>query len=94
MTIRVSTGNSSEDNENRVLDGLGFILTHLLEPIFPRYIMTKGLGYQKEVFNKKEVLSYFRTSNYEGDPQNSNVIVSSRNADHGRVQQKLLFRHG
>ncbi len=27
--------------------------------------MTKALGHQKEVFNKEEVLSYFRTSNYE-----------------------------
>lgn len=32
--------------------------------------------------------------NYEDDPQNSNVIVSSRDAGHYRVQQELLFRHG
>ena len=28
--------------------------------------MTRALGYQKEVFNIKEVLEYFRASNYEG----------------------------
>ena len=27
--------------------------------------MTKALGYQKEVFNLREVLEYFRVSNYE-----------------------------
>jgi hypothetical protein len=26
--------------------------------------MTKALGYQKEIFNVKEVLEYFRVSNY------------------------------
>jgi hypothetical protein len=55
-----------EDNEHsKIQDGLDFILTHLQEPIFPRNIMTKAPGHQKEVFNKEEVLSYFRTSNYE-----------------------------
>jgi hypothetical protein len=27
--------------------------------------MTKALGYQKEAFNIKEALEYFRASNYE-----------------------------
>ena len=26
--------------------------------------MTKALGYQKEVFNKQELLTYFKSSNY------------------------------
>jgi hypothetical protein len=65
--LTACTGDSiSDDKEyNRIEDGLDFILTHLQEPIFPRYIMTKALGYQKEVFNKKDALVYYRTSNYE-----------------------------
>jgi hypothetical protein len=46
-------------------DGLDFILNHFQEPLFPRKIMTKQLGYQVEVFNKEETLEYFKTSNYE-----------------------------
>ena len=49
----------------RVQNGLDFILTHFQEPIFPRKIMTRQLGYQIEVFNKEEVLEYFKSSNYE-----------------------------
>ena len=45
--------------------GLDFILSHFQEPIFPRKIMTKKLGYQVEVFNKEEALQYFKNSNYE-----------------------------
>src|SRR5919198_3126258 len=45
--------------------GLDFILSHFQEPIFPRKIMTKKLGYQLEVFNKEEALQYFKNSNYE-----------------------------
>jgi hypothetical protein len=65
LTIWDDTGDYSEDNEIRVQDGLGFIITHLQEPILPRNIMTKALGYQKEVFNWEEGLSNFRISNYE-----------------------------
>ncbi len=42
-----------------------FILSHFLEPTFPRKIMTKRLGYQKEVFSKEELMKYFESSNYE-----------------------------
>ena len=45
--------------------GLDFILGHFQEPIFPRKIMTKELGYQVEVFSKEEALGYFKSSNYE-----------------------------
>jgi hypothetical protein len=50
---------------SKVEDGLDFILSHFQEPIFPRKIMTKQLGYQVEIFNKEEILEYFKSSNYE-----------------------------
>src|SRR5919199_5469410 len=46
-------------------DAIDFILDHFQEPLFPRKIMTKKLGYQVEVFNKEEALEYFKDSNYE-----------------------------
>jgi hypothetical protein len=52
-------------DHRKVQDGLDFILNHFQEPIFPRKIMTKKLGYQVEVFNKEEALEYFKDSNYE-----------------------------
>jgi Primase X len=41
------------------------ILDHLNDPLFPRTIMTKTLGYQKEVFNKQEALARFKAANYQ-----------------------------
>jgi hypothetical protein len=62
----MQNNNIVHDNIHRkVEDGLDFILNHFQEPIFPRKIMTKKLGYQVEVFNKKEALEYFKNSNYE-----------------------------
>ncbi|MGB8025057.1 MAG: hypothetical protein WCF06_12150 [Nitrososphaeraceae archaeon] len=49
----------------KILLGLDFILGHFQEPIFPRKIMTKELGYQVEVFSKEEALGYFKSSNYQ-----------------------------
>jgi hypothetical protein len=49
----------------KVEHGLDFILSHFQEPIFPRKIMTRQLGYQVEVFNKEEALECFKSSNYE-----------------------------
>jgi hypothetical protein len=49
------------DKENLI----ALILGHLSDPLFPRTIMTKALGYQKEVFNKHELLTYFKASNYQ-----------------------------
>jgi hypothetical protein len=43
-------------DRRKVQDGLDFILNHFQEPIFPRKIMTKQLGYQVEIFNKEEAL--------------------------------------
>src|ERR671931_2127806 len=52
-------------DHRKVQDGLDFILNHFQEPIFPRKIMTRQLGYQVEVFNKEEALECFKSSNYE-----------------------------
>jgi Primase X len=53
------------DHNRKVQYGLDFILNHFQEPIFPRKIMTKDLGYQLEIFNKQEALEYFKGSRYE-----------------------------
>jgi hypothetical protein len=53
------------DKENLIGANLDIILEHLSDPLFPRTIMTKALGYQKEVFNKHELLAYFKASNYQ-----------------------------
>ena len=53
------------DHDRKVQDGLDFILNHFQEPLFPRKIMTKKLGYQLELFNKEEILEHFKDSNYE-----------------------------
>ena len=47
----------SSQKLNDVEQNLNFILSHFQEPIFPRNIMTKALGYQKEAFNINEVLN-------------------------------------
>jgi hypothetical protein len=60
--------NNAIDHDNidrKVQDGLDFILNHFQEPVFPRKIMTRQLGYQVEIFNKEEALEYFKSSNYE-----------------------------
>jgi hypothetical protein len=44
---------------------LDFILDHFNGPLFPRTIMTKTLGCQKEVFNKQEALARFKAANYQ-----------------------------
>jgi hypothetical protein len=49
----------------QVKDGLDFISSHFKEPLFPRKVMTKDLGYQIEVFNEQEALEYFKSSRYE-----------------------------
>ena len=49
----------NHDNIHRkVEDGIDFILSHFQEPLFPRKIMTRQLGYQAEIFNKEEALGY------------------------------------
>jgi len=46
-------------------ENLDFILSHLNNPLFPRTIMTKALGHQKEVLNAEEVMTQFKASNYQ-----------------------------
>jgi hypothetical protein len=53
------------DRENPIEANLDFIIEHFSDPLFPRKIMTKALGYQKEVFNKHELLAYFKASDYK-----------------------------
>jgi Primase X len=53
------------DKDTVIRENLDFILDHLNEPLFPRTIMTKTLGRQKEVFNKQETLAHFKASNYQ-----------------------------
>jgi Primase X len=53
------------DKEIQIEAYLDFILEHLGDPLFPRTIMTKTLGYQKEVFNKHELLAYFKASDFK-----------------------------
>ena len=51
-----------------VESGLDFMLSHFSEPepkLFPRTIMTKSLGYQKEVYLKEHALEIFRKSEYQ-----------------------------
>jgi hypothetical protein len=61
----LTTSINNKDDDDRIKEGLEFILSHLQEPIFPRKIMTKDLGYQLEVFDKQEALGYFKSSRYE-----------------------------
>ena len=59
MTTKTTT------KDDIIAEDLDFILDHLNAPLFPRTIMTKTLGRQKEVFNKQEALAYFKASNYK-----------------------------
>jgi hypothetical protein len=63
--LKLLNNNTDACNSKKISDGLDFILNHFQEPIFPRKIMTKDLGYQVEVFNKNEALEYFKSSRYE-----------------------------
>jgi hypothetical protein len=67
------------DKENLIEANLDFILKHLSDPVFPRTIMTKALGYQKEVFNKHELLVYFKASNYKDCRINAYPVYTEYN---------------
>jgi hypothetical protein len=62
--MTLSHTEATVDKENLIETNLDFVIEHLSDPLFPRTIMTKALGYQKEVFNKHELLAYFKASNY------------------------------
>ena len=59
------TSNNRTLHTEVISENVDFILSHFQGAIFPRKIMTKQLGYQKEVFSKQEVLNYFESSDYE-----------------------------
>ena len=64
--MKKNNNNNNNDNSHcKIEDGINFILSHLQEPIFPRKIMPKDLGYQVEVFNREEAVGYFKSSRYE-----------------------------
>ena len=65
MSIVNNTTPTAIDKDTIIGENLDFILGHLSEPLFPRTIMTKTLGHQKEVFNKQEALARFKASNYQ-----------------------------
>jgi Primase X len=57
--------NNSISHSEIISGNVDFILSHFQEPMFPRKIMTKRLGHQKEVFSKQEALKYFESSDYK-----------------------------
>jgi hypothetical protein len=57
--------NDKEAKSNNIENGLDFILNHFNQNrLFPRTIMTKNLGYQKEVFSKEEAMKFFEESDF------------------------------
>jgi len=56
--------NQPSNIHSNVEAGLDFTLNHLQEPLFPRKVMTKDIGYQLEVFNKEEALRYYKSSDF------------------------------
>jgi hypothetical protein len=53
------------DREISIKENLEFILSHLSGPLFPRTIMTRALGYQKQILDADEALTYFKLSNFQ-----------------------------
>ena len=61
----MSDNNNIPSNiHHKVEERLDFILNHLQEPLFPRKVMTKDIGYQLEVFDKEETLRCYQSSDY------------------------------
>jgi hypothetical protein len=52
------------DSQGNLDHNVDFILCHLQEPLFPRKVMTKDLGYQVEVFSIKQAVNHFKMSRY------------------------------
>jgi Primase X len=51
--------------DNRVTEGLDFILSHLKEPIWPRTISTKSTeGRQIPVYSKQQALAWYKSANF------------------------------
>jgi hypothetical protein len=63
--VEVDYVTPSKADSSQCRRGVDYILTHLEEPLFPRDIMTKKLGYKIEVFDKESILRHFEESNYQ-----------------------------
>ena len=50
--------------KGQVKEGLEFVLAHFQEPLFPRKIMTKTLGYTVDVYNRQQAITIFEQSNF------------------------------
>ena len=53
------------DRETSIKENIDFILVHFSNPLFPRTIMTRALGHQKEVMDEQDALMLFKASNFE-----------------------------
>ncbi len=57
--------NYTPPTRSNFLESFKFILNHFNQDrLFPRTIMTKKLGYQKEVFSKEEAMQFFEESDF------------------------------
>jgi hypothetical protein len=65
MTLQDANANMAFNREISIKENLDFILIHLNTPMFPRNIMTKALGHQKEILDADEALTYFKSSDYQ-----------------------------
>ena len=65
IVILIMTTNDQSLQSQVVSENVDFLLSHFQEPLFPRKIMTKRLGYQIEVHSKHELLNCLEESNYE-----------------------------
>jgi hypothetical protein len=63
--MALQDANVAINRETSIKENLDFILSHLSNPLFPRTIMTRALGHQKEVLNADEALTCFKASNYQ-----------------------------
>jgi hypothetical protein len=63
--MALQDANVAMDRETSITENIDFILCHLSNPLFPRTIMTRALGHQKEVLNADEALTHFKASNYQ-----------------------------
>lgn len=77
--------------EEEIETGLEFIINHFDSTIlyFPRTIMTKKLGYQKEVYSKKDAMEYFQQSDYLDC--RINAFRSSNSAEQQQWNPDLIF---
>jgi Primase X len=64
MTAKIIS-QGHEKVEQKIADGLDFILSHLKEPIWPRTISTKTTeGRQIPIYSKQEALAWYKAANF------------------------------